>query len=129
VIELNAHRDPRELAVDLLDRSPTNVQVAAVLSDSDGIFSWGWSHGNGKCGVHAEEHAISRANKKRLLGAKLTVAGRRKRNKNFVCARPCSEPRRDVPNRKPCMELIRKYSIRVVEYTTKDGNWEVIKLL
>lgn len=122
---MNTHRDPRELAIDLLDRSRTNVQVTAVLSDSHGIFSWGWNHTDGKRGVHAEEHAIERANKKRLTGAKLTVTGRRKRSKNFVCARPCDYPRRDGSRSLPCMELAKKYSIAVVEYTDKDGSWKV----
>ena len=33
--------DPRRLAVDLLPRSRCAVQVAAVIADSFGIFSWG----------------------------------------------------------------------------------------
>ena len=74
---------PRELALDLLDRSSCNVQVAAVLSDNHGIFAWGWNHNptnpNKIKGIHAEAHAISRSNKKRLENAVLTVAARRKR--------------------------------------------------
>jgi pyrimidine deaminase RibD-like protein len=126
---LNTNRDPREVAIGLLNRSIAKVQVAAVLSDSRGIFSWGWNYSIGERGVHAEEHAIARANKKRLAGSKLTVAGRKKKSKSFVYARPCSKPRRDAPTGAPCLELVRKYSIGTVEYTTKDGTWELVRLL
>lgn len=115
---MNTHRDPRELVIDLLNRSPAKVQVSAVLSDNYGIFSWGWNFGNGDRGIHAEMHAINRANKNRLRGAKLTVAGRRKRTRKFVYSKPCDS----------CMDLVFKYGIRIVEYITKDGNWETIKM-
>ena len=47
--------DPRRLAVDLLPRSRCAVQVAAVIADGFGIFSWGdltagntlWYNGDG----------------------------------------------------------------------------------
>lgn len=38
---MNTSRDPRELVVDLLPRSSCAVQVAAVITDRHGIFSWG----------------------------------------------------------------------------------------
>ena len=61
--------DPRQLAVDLLPRSTCLVQVAAVIADKRGIFSWGWnSSGVTGYGEHAEAAAIRRANKRRLRG-------------------------------------------------------------
>ncbi len=120
---MNTNKSPRELALDLLVRSTTRVQVAAVLSDRHGIFSWGWNHGDGNRGVHAEEHAFGRANKKRLAGARLTVAGRW-RTGRFVYARPCAW--RDDSDA-ACIELARKYGIKTIEYTTRNGDWEIVR--
>ena len=81
---------PADLAYDLLGRSVCRVQVAAVLSDSHGLFAWGWNdmgpHGLGLC---AERHCLSRANKKRLRDATMWVIGRRKRSARLLNARPC----------------------------------------
>ena len=127
---MNTRLSPRELAILLLHRSPCNVQVAAVLSDKKGnIFAWGWNHTshNGN-GMHAERHAISgRANRKRLFGSRLTVAGKRRKSGNFVCAKPCTkiQPRYAC---EPCMELAKKYGIGIIEYVTPNGTWEILKL-
>ena len=126
---MNTHRDPRELAVDLLDRSSCKIQVAAVLWDASGIFSWGWNHErNGNEGEHAEEHAIKRANPKRLRGGRLTVAARRKKNGQFILARPCAKERRDAPWARPCLEICHSVGLRLAEFTNKGGGWEVINL-
>src|ERR1051325_685737 len=109
---------PRKLALDLLSRSICKVQVAAVLSDRDGtIFSFGWNspprnHVEVK-GNHAERMAFSRANRSRLWGATLTVAGRRRKSRNYVLSRPCNK----------CWPLVLKYDIRRIEYTTPNGEW------
>ena len=126
---MNTHCDPRELAVDLLNRSSCEVQVAAVLWDSHGIFSWGWNHErNGNEGEHAEEHAVKRANPKRLRGARLTVAARRRKSRRIIFARPCVKERRDAPWARPCLEICRSVGLRLVEFTTKSGGWETLNL-
>ena len=84
--------DPRELAEAILKRSICNVKVGAVLADKNGIFAWGWNHmGESGYGVHAEVHCLSRANKSRLAGATLYVAGARARTGGAVPARPCAD--------------------------------------
>lgn len=126
---MNTNRDARELASDLLERSTCKVQVAAVISNSHGIFSWGWNHCGPKGeGMHAEHHAISRCrNRRRLRGAKLTVIGRRKKNKNLVLSRPCKEKSRK--DNTSCMEIAKSYGISVIEYMTKSGTWQTLELV
>ena len=101
-------RDPRKLAIALLSRSICQVQVAAVLADSHGIFSWGWNSVGSGLGEHAEAAAFRRASKRRLEWATLCVAAKRKGR--IVLSRPCSE----------CEHLIRKWGIRTVWY--RSGN-------
>lgn len=120
---MNKGCSARALALDLLSRSPCGVMVAAVLSDNNGIFAWGWNHyrtfrSEGSPGIHAEEHALSRANRKRLSGSLLTVAGIRRGGK-WVYSRPCE---------KKCLILAKKHGVTAVEFTTKEGGWEVQKL-
>jgi deoxycytidylate deaminase len=94
-----------DLAIDILARSPCSVQVGAAIADKHGIFSWGWnSVGPDGFGLHAEAHAISRANRKRLRGALLFVASVRKRNGKVVTSKPCVE----------CQRLIDKWNLRVM---------------
>jgi pyrimidine deaminase RibD-like protein len=124
---LNTHRNPRELAVALLSRSVCNVQVAAVLSDTSGIFSWGWNHGGFHGGVHAEFHALHNANRCRLRGARMTVAGRVKASENYVYSRPCEDHNERRSSASPCMVLIRKHGIAIVEYITPGNIWIVEK--
>lgn len=113
---MNKFVSPRDLAIDLLPRSTCKVRVAAVITDLYGrIISWGWNHpGPQGMGVHAEIHAISRANKVRLGGGIIFVAGVRK-NGALVPARPCSA----------CQKVIAKYRM-IYNYRAKDGGWDVV---
>lgn len=91
--------------------------MAAVLSDKYGIFAWGWNHlGNTGYGTHAEEHAISRANRNRLKGATITVYGIRR--KTPVFSRPCEQV---------CMPIIEKVGIKEIQFFDKH-RWQRIKL-
>jgi len=116
---VNTRKTPRDLAMDLFYRSSCSVQMAAVITDKNGrIFSWGWnSVGNGE-GKHAEDHAIGRANRKRLSGATITVAGRRVKTGKFVFSCPC----------KRCAEIIKSRGIKNVNFITKNGEWKTFKL-
>lgn len=105
--------DPRVLAIDLLPRSTCSVRVASVVTDAGGnIISWGWNHsGPSGYGLHAEHHAILRANKARLWYGTIYVAGRYDRG-TLVNSKPC----------KACQGLISKYKMDVV-YRAKSGDW------
>lgn len=108
---------PQELAVDIMGRSKCAVQVGAVVADRHGIFSWGWNYdGPNGMGLHAEEHAINRANHRRCEGASIYVAGQRKRNWRKVEAKPCDN----------CMQRIVASGIKRVYWRGKDGNWKMI---
>lgn len=103
----------KELAVDILARSGCCVQVGAAIEDGNGILSWGWnSMGFDGYGIHAEAHAIMRANKRRLRGATIFVASMRKRNAKVVPSKPCPD----------CQRLIDKWGLRVV-WRDSDGVW------
>lgn len=106
---------PRQLAIDLLDRSICCVQVAAVLSDIDGrIFAWGWNNsGISGMGQHAEQHAIMRANRARLKESTLTTAAKRRKSGNTVISLPCFD----------CMQILVKAKIGNIEYRNKQGEW------
>lgn len=115
---MDTNKDPKDLAIELLDRSQCSVQVAAIITDSEGVISWGWnSMGPTGYGQHAEDHALWRSNPKRLEGSTITVAGRRAKSGNFVLARPCAY----------CMETLRNVGIDKVVYRTKysSEDWEV----
>lgn len=104
---------PTELAVELLDRSTCQVQVAAVLADKHGTFSWGTNHqGFDGYGMHAEHFCWLRSNRKRLSEATMYVAARRKKSGSVVLAKPCLQ----------CQQIIRK--IGTVIYRDKDGKWK-----
>jgi deoxycytidylate deaminase len=106
--------DPRTLALDLLARSECSVQVAAVLADKDGIFAWGWNHsGPTGYGIHAEHHAITRANKKRLEGSTIYVASRRMKSQNQILSRPCFD----------CEIMLKKHGIAHTVYTLANDSW------
>lgn len=103
----------KELAVDILGRSQCSVQVGAAIEDASGILSWGWnSVGFSGYGLHAEHHAILRANKRRLRGSTIYVASMRKRNGKVVTSKPCED----------CQKLIDKWELRVV-WRQFDGGW------
>lgn len=112
---MNLKSHPTEIAATLLSRSICAVQVAAVLVDRFGVFSWGWnSSGPEGLGEHAEAHAFRRANRRRLKGATLYVAAQRKRNKRVVTARPCEG----------CMSVVKR--VGGVVYRDGDGNWRTL---
>lgn len=105
--------DPRTLAVDLLERSTCTVQVAAVLFDARGIFAWGWnSAGPDGFGQHAEAHALTRANPKRLSGATVVVAGRR--GSAIVPSPPCLG----------CRKSLERSGVAWYYYEQRWGVWE-----
>ncbi len=108
--------DPRRLAEDLLARSTCSVQVAAVLVDDNGrIIAWGWNDmGPTGFGLHAESHCLHRANKTRIEGSTIYVAGQRKKSENPVLARPCDA----------CMAKLISYKVSDVWYRDRDGTWK-----
>ena len=102
---------PKGLALALLGRSRLAVQMAAVISDrEERIVSFGWNNDR----QHAEVHAISRANRKRLEGSTITVAGVRGSSGALVFARPCDPG---------CMDRIRAVGIRCAVYRNKSDVW------
>lgn len=102
-----------DLATDILERSICSIRVGAAIEDASGILAWGWnSEGFDGYGMCAEAHAIRRANRKRLLGSTIYVAGKRSRNGKFVPAKPCPE----------CQKLIDKWELRVV-WRDNTGDW------
>ncbi|MEK7559828.1 MAG: hypothetical protein AAB522_00805 [Patescibacteria group bacterium] len=108
--------------MELCKRPRHRVSMAAVISDNYGIFAWGWNHaGCDGNGVHAEEHALSRANPRRLHGATITIAGirHRKNGTGFVFSKPCE-------NR--CARLIKKFGLKKIEFITKTREWKTIFL-
>jgi deoxycytidylate deaminase len=113
---MNVKVDPTELAEALISRSTCYVKVAAVIEDAHGVLSWGWNSVGEGFGKHAEAHAIERANKKRLEGATIYVAGTRKRNLKPVNSTPCEE----------CMKLINKWGITDVWFRDNDNVWKLL---
>lgn len=108
-------KDPKQLVEKLLKRSDCRVQVACCLSDKKGIFAWGNNHaGFDGMGCHAEIAALQKANPKRVSGAVLWVAGRRKKSKNSVNSRPCAGC---WPAVKQCLYVV---------YRDKDSTWKVL---
>lgn len=102
-----------QLAVDISARSGCSVQVGAALVDANGIFAWGWnSVGFDGHGLHAEAHAILRANKKRLAGATIYVSSTRRRNNKIVTSKPCED----------CQKLLNKWNIKAI-WRDNNGNW------
>jgi deoxycytidylate deaminase len=102
-----------QLAVDILERSRCSVMVGAAIADNNGIFAWGWnSEGFDGHGLHAEVHAILRANKRRLAGATIYVASVRQRNHKTITSKPCYD----------CQKLIDKWNLSV-RWRDKNGEW------
>lgn len=104
--------DGQVLATEILSRSGCSVQVGAAIADKWGIFSWGWNGVGSGYGQCAERHAVHRANKKRLYGATVYVAGVRKRNGKLVPAKPCEK----------CQKVIDKWKLQVV-WRDNNGEW------
>lgn len=107
--------DPRELALDLIDRSICTIQVGACIADNWGVYSWGWnSMGSDGLGQCAETHAIKRANKARFNSTStIYVASRRRRNGKVVPAKPCAD----------CAYIIGKWGLKV-KWRDNDGEWK-----
>ena len=125
VHSMNTRIDPREMAIALCFRSACWMKMAAVLSDAHGVFAWGWNHaGPDGLGMHAEEHALHRANRQRLRGATIYVAGlcpgaQKSRRRRFVVSAPC-EAR--------CLPLLRATGIQSVQFVRADGSWASFRL-
>lgn len=92
--------------------SHARYQIGAILTDQrDRIFSWGWAHPhNGKSSIHAEEHAIRRANPARLRGSTVIVAGYRVGTDRLICSRPCIR----------CHQRLQSVGVRKVIYSDYD---------
>ena len=105
---------PKDLAAEILFRSTCAVMVGCCIADHKGrVISWGWnSVGPSGFGLHAEEHALSRANRKRLNSATLYVAAVRKKSRNVLTSKPCAD----------CQKLVKK--VRRVIYRDVDGEWK-----
>jgi hypothetical protein len=118
---MNTRIDRRQLAIDLCTRSTCRTKMAAVCSDRYGIFSWGWnSAGPSGLGTHAEEHAVQRANRRRLQGCTVTVAGFRSETRSrFVLSCPCSER---------CWPLLKRVGVKTIEFIHPDGHWTFYRL-
>ena len=106
--------DGKLLASEILSRSQCSVQVGAAIVDSTGrIISWGWnSMGPDGYGLHAEHHAIQRANKRRLAGATIFIASVRNRNNKVVISKPCPD----------CQRLIAKWKLQAC-WRSNMGDW------
>lgn len=105
----------RLLATEILSRSTCLVQVGAAIEDSEGILAWGWNGQGAGYGIHAEEHAIQRANKRRLYGSKIYVASKWRHNGKVTPAKPCER----------CQRLVTKWGLKV-SWRDKLGNWNAI---
>lgn len=104
----------RQLAEDILMRSECSVKVGCAIEDQTGIVAWGWNSVGHGFGIHAEHHAISRANRRRLAGATIYVASMRRKNGKLVTSKPCDA----------CRRLINKWAIHVI-WRDSSGNWRV----
>lgn len=130
---MDASQSPRELALQALESSTYRVQVGAVLSKRGEILAVGHNCEVDGKGVHAEFVAIldviknfhGRKNRRRLYGAHLTVAARRKKSGNIISARPCERFKLFAQSIStvPCLTLAKLVGIKKIEYTTKDGSW------
>lgn len=106
---------PKQLAMDISERSNCRVKVGAVLVDKKGIFSWGWNNmGGAGMGCCAELHAINRANPKRLYGSTIYVFGTHRKTGNPIPAMPC----------KSCKNNIWRAGIKTVYWNNKDNGWK-----
>lgn len=102
---------PQELTLQLLKRSGCKVQVASVISDKRGAFAWAVNHAGDGFGMCAERECLRRANPKRVAGAVLWVAARRRKSKGIVTAMPCAAC---APAVKGCLYVM---------YRDKNGTW------
>lgn len=107
-------RSPLEPIIEkVIQRSRCRVQVAAIIvASNDDIIQLGWNNMGTGLGIHAECHAISRADKERLPGATIYVAAKRRDRRKSTLAKPCEA----------CQALIDKWGLRVV-YRDGEGIW------
>lgn len=111
---MNKTNGAKQLATEILARSRCSVQVGAAIADDYGIISWGWNGpGFDGFGLHAERHAILRANKRRLPGATIYVASVRGKNGKIVMSKPCPE----------CQQSIDNWGLKV-KFRNARGEWE-----
>jgi tRNA(Arg) A34 adenosine deaminase TadA len=116
---VNTRLPIEELVEIILRRSICRVQMGAVIYDSYGVFAWGWNHpGEDGLGEHAEVHAMRRASKRRLVGATLVVAGRYRKSRGPVEAKPCCL----------CLGMAIDKGLGRVVYRGRDGVWRTIRL-
>lgn len=120
---MNTKKAARELAFAVAKRANDlwlPYQMGAVLVDSQGVFSWGWNHRGDRpdyFSIHAERHAVNRANPKRVEGSTLYVAGSRRETGRVLIAKPCED----------CQFLLTKRRVKTVWYSTPDG-WKSLYL-
>ena len=113
---MNTHKDPKEIARALCRRSDLrSFQHGAVLFDGHGVFAWGWSNFRSKRSnefrtLCAERHALQRANKRRLGGALLVVAGIRRKSGTLILSKPCAL----------CEKAIREAGIKTVIFSDQE---------
>ena len=113
---MNTRIPAQLLAQEIAGRSSCIVQVGAVIEDHHGIFAWGWNHAGAGFGCHAERHALRRANRHRLDGATVFVAGRYRHNGHWVQSRPCPI----------CEKALRQAGIRRVKFLDRKQWREIL---
>ena len=117
---MNTKVDPRELAFLVAARANDlylPYQMGAVIVDRSGrVVSWGWNHrgDNAKAfSIHAERHAIMRANPARLKNSTLYVAGIRRGTERVLCAMPC----------KSCWDFVKSKGIVLILWSDPTNAW------
>lgn len=125
---MNTRRPATDLALDILSRSTYKIsKLGAVIYDNFGIISWGWNHWYLNDGnydtpptIHAEVHAITRANRKRMRGSIMVIACKMRSEKNVHLAMPCEK----------CMKRIIKVGIKKIIFTNPRSPtlWSTIEL-
>jgi tRNA(Arg) A34 adenosine deaminase TadA len=94
-------------------RDAPRYQMGAVIVDARGHrLAWGWCW-RGAVGrsMHAEAHALTRANRARLPGSTIWIAGIRKGTGRVILARPCAT----------CAQRILVNGLARVVYSTPTG--------
>ena len=125
---MNTRRPATELALDILSRSTYKIsKMGAAIYDNFGIISWGWNHWHINDSnkdipptIHAEVHAIERANRRRLKGSSIAIACKMRGEKNIHLALPCEK----------CMKRIIKAGIKKIIFTNHRSPdlWSTIDL-
>jgi len=125
---MNTRKPASVLAIDILSRSTYKIaRMGAVIYDNFGIIAWGWNHWHLNDGnkdvpptIHAEIHAIMRANRRRMRGATIVIACKMRSEKNIHLAMPCEK----------CMKRIIKTGIKKIIFTNHKSPtlWSTIEL-